>query len=144
MFTSLLADKWLTTDQLSQSELLYNLQFTANQFALVPTLLGFMARVLFVGNPYGHSPYIISSLARRWVCLLWIGLASAKCLFRTYSIILKFFSFTTGTRLLSVQALQDRSCLSYLAYATTAAYSLERLYTWQLSSLSLLYILCLA
>jgi hypothetical protein len=29
-------------------------------------------------NPCGHSPYVISSLTRGWVCLLWICLAFRK------------------------------------------------------------------
>jgi hypothetical protein len=42
----------------------------------------------------------------------------------------KFFLFAQYTSPLSVQALQSRSCLSYVSYVTTAAYSLERSYDW--------------
>jgi hypothetical protein len=45
----------------------------------------------------------------------------------TYSVvILKIIPFTKHTSPLSVQALQSRSCPSYISYATTAAWSLER------------------
>jgi hypothetical protein len=27
-------------------------------------------QIFFKLNPYGHSPYVTSSLTRRWVCLL--------------------------------------------------------------------------
>jgi hypothetical protein len=72
-------------------------------------------------NSYGHNPCVTSSMTRRWVCLLWICLAFVKCTYRTYSMLLKILPFTIYTSSLSVQALQCRSCLSYLAYATTAA-----------------------
>lgn len=31
-------------------------------------------------------PYVTSPLTRGWVCFLWIGLASVKCTYRTYSL----------------------------------------------------------
>jgi hypothetical protein len=71
--------------------------------------------------PYGHNPYVTSSLMIGWVCLLWIYLAFVKCTCHTYSMILKFLPSTIYTSPLSVQAIQCRSRLSYLAYATTAA-----------------------
>jgi hypothetical protein len=72
-------------------------------------------------NPCRHSPYVTSSLTRGWVCLLWMGFAFVKCMYRTYSMLLKILPFALYTSPLSVQALQIRSCLSYLSYATTAA-----------------------
>jgi hypothetical protein len=42
-----------------------------------------------------------------------------KCTYRTYGVLLKILPFARSP--LSVQALQDRSCLSYVSYATTAA-----------------------
>jgi hypothetical protein len=72
-------------------------------------------------SPYGHSPCVTSSLTRRWACLLWICLAVVKCTYRTYSMLSKIIPFTIYTSPLSVQALQSRSCLSYLPYAITAA-----------------------
>jgi hypothetical protein len=47
--------------------------------------------------------------------------ASVKCTYRTYSILMKTFSFALHTSPLPVQALQSRSCLSYVSYATTAS-----------------------
>jgi hypothetical protein len=41
-------------------------------------------RFFFQPNPCGHSPYIVSSLTRRWGCLLWISLAFVKCAYRIY------------------------------------------------------------
>jgi hypothetical protein len=49
-----------------------------------------------------------------------------KCTYRTYNMLLKIFPFALYTCPMSIQALQCRSCLYYLSYATTAAYSLER------------------
>jgi hypothetical protein len=72
-------------------------------------------------NPYGHNPYITPFLTRGWVCLLWRVLAFVKCGYRTYNILLKILPFPLYTSPLSIQALESRSCLSYLYYATTAA-----------------------
>jgi hypothetical protein len=44
--------------------------------------------------------------------------------YRTYSMLLKILPFALYTSPLPVQALQSRSCFSYVSYATTA-YSLE-------------------
>jgi hypothetical protein len=94
----------------AKSELLYDWRFTANQFVLAPSLLRHITRVLILQlNPYGHSPCVTPSLKRGWVSLL-----NMLCLC-TYSMILKIIHFTTYTNPLSVQALQGRSCLSYLA-----------------------------
>jgi hypothetical protein len=61
-------------------------------------------------NPCEHSPYVTSSLTRRWVCLLWICLAFVKCTYRTYSLLLKILTFALYASPLSVEALQSRSC----------------------------------
>jgi hypothetical protein len=37
-------------------------------------------------NPCGHNLYVTSSLTRGRICLLRIGFAFAKCMYRTYSI----------------------------------------------------------
>jgi hypothetical protein len=65
-------------------------------------------------NPCSQGPYVTSSLMRGWVCLLRICLAFVKCTYCTYSILLKFLPFALYTISLSVQALQSRSCLSYV------------------------------
>jgi hypothetical protein len=72
-------------------------------------------------NPYGHNPCVTSSLTRGWDCLFWICLAFVKCTCRTYSMILKILPFTVYTHPLTVQALQCRSWLSYLRYATAGS-----------------------
>jgi hypothetical protein len=69
-----------------------------------------------------HSPYVTSSLLRGWVYLLWIGFTFIKCAYCTYSMLLKILPCPLYASPLSVQALQSRSCLSYLSYATTAAW----------------------
>jgi hypothetical protein len=43
-----------------------------------------------------------------------------KCMYRTYSMLSKIFPFALYTSSVSVQALQSRSCLPYVFYATTA------------------------
>jgi hypothetical protein len=72
-------------------------------------------------NPCGHSSYVTFSLTSEWVCLLWTGFACVKFTCCTYSMLLKILPFTLHTIALSVQALQSRSCLPYVSYATTAA-----------------------
>jgi hypothetical protein len=57
------------------------------QSVLAPRSLRLTTRDFFLQlNPFGHSPYVTSSLTRRWVCLLWIGFPFVKCTYRTYSI----------------------------------------------------------
>jgi hypothetical protein len=72
-------------------------------------------------NPRGYSTYVTSSLTRKWGWLLWICLAFVKCMYRTYSMLLKILPFALHTSPMSVQALQSRSCISYVSYATPAA-----------------------
>jgi hypothetical protein len=76
---------------------------------------------IFQLNPCGHSPYVTSSLTRGRVCVLWIGFAFVKCSYRTYGMLLKILPCALHTNPLSVQALQSRSCIFYLSYATTAS-----------------------
>jgi hypothetical protein len=75
---------------------------------------------IFQLNFSGNNYHVTSSLTRRWVCLLWIGFAFVKCTYRTYRMLLKILPFALCESPLSVQALQSRSCLTYVAYATTA------------------------
>jgi hypothetical protein len=49
-----------------------------------------------------------------------------KCTYRTCSMLLKILPLALYTSPLSVQALQGRSCLCFVSYATTAAKLLER------------------
>jgi hypothetical protein len=63
----------------SESELLYDWRFTANQFVLVTSPLRLTPRIFFPQlNTCGHSPYIISSLTRGRVCRLELLLALAS------------------------------------------------------------------
>jgi hypothetical protein len=56
----------------SKSKLLYDWQLTANQFVLAMGPLRLTNRESFFFQPIscGSSPYVTSSLTRRWVCLL--------------------------------------------------------------------------
>jgi hypothetical protein len=61
--------------------LLLEWRFTANQLILAPSPLRFTTNFFFFffePNPNCHFPYVTSSLAKGWVCLLWICLAFAK------------------------------------------------------------------
>jgi hypothetical protein len=63
-----------------QSELLYDLRSTANQFVFAPNPLRLTARIFcFQLNTCDRGPYIISSLTRGWFCQLQLllDLASA-------------------------------------------------------------------
>jgi hypothetical protein len=99
----------------SKSELLYVWRFAASQFVLASSPLRSTSRDFFQLNPCGNSPYVTSSLTRRWVCLLRISWSFIKCTYRTYGMLQKIFPFALYTSPLSVQALQSRSCLSYLS-----------------------------
>jgi hypothetical protein len=55
----------------SESQLLYDWQFTANQFVLATSPLRPTTRIfIFQLNTLGYSPYVTSSLMRGWVCRL--------------------------------------------------------------------------
>jgi hypothetical protein len=59
----------------SKSTLLYDSLFTAKQFVLASRPLRPTTRGIFQLNLCGNSPYVTSSLKKRWFCLLWIRLA---------------------------------------------------------------------
>jgi hypothetical protein len=90
-------------------------------------------------NSSGNSPYVKSSLTRRWVCLLWIRLAFRQRTYRTFSVLQQSLPFALYTNPMSVQALQSRSCLYYVSYVTTTAQSLERSKAWPPPRLSFSY-----
>jgi hypothetical protein len=74
----------------SKSKLLYDWQFTANQFVLASRPLRPTTRLFFQLNSCENRPYVTSSLMRRWVCLLWIYLAFRQVyISHTYSMLLK-------------------------------------------------------
>jgi hypothetical protein len=90
----------------SESQLLYDWRFTANQFFLAPSPLKITTRNFFFQlNPCGHNPYVTSSLTRAWVSPLWVGLTFVKYTYRTYSMLLKILAFALYTSLLTVQVL---------------------------------------
>jgi hypothetical protein len=66
-------------------------------------------------NACGHGSYVTSSLTKTF--------AFVKCTYRTYSMLLKILPCALYINPLSAKALQSRSYLSYLSYATTAAWS---------------------
>jgi hypothetical protein len=84
----------------SKSELLYDCRFTANtanHFVLASSPFRPTKRDFFQLNSYDNSPYVTPSLTRRWVCLLWICLASRQVYIShiLYSMLLKMYSFCT-------------------------------------------------
>jgi hypothetical protein len=63
----------------SKSELRYDWRFTANQFVLASSPSRLTTRDFFFQLiSCGNSPYVTPFLTRRWVCLLWICLASRQ------------------------------------------------------------------
>jgi hypothetical protein len=64
----------------SESELLYDWRYIANQFVLAPSPLRLTARNFFLSqlNTCRHSPYITTSLTRGWVCHLQLLLTFAS------------------------------------------------------------------
>jgi hypothetical protein len=98
-----------------ESELLYDWRFTTNQFVLVPSPFRLTTRDFFL-----NEPLLLVSL-----CNILsdgkMGWPFVKCTYRTYSMLLKILPFALHTSPLSVQDLQNRSCLSYVSYATMAA-----------------------
>jgi hypothetical protein len=75
----------------SESKLLYDWWFKANQFVLATSTLRLMTSILiFQLNTSGYSPYVTSCLTRGWVCSLQLLLILA------YAII--FRSESRGTR----------------------------------------------
>jgi hypothetical protein len=55
-------------------------------------------------SPCGNSPYVKSSLTRRWVCFLWIWWPFVKRTHRTYSTLLKILPFALYTTSESLKA----------------------------------------
>jgi hypothetical protein len=69
-------------------------------------------RFLFPTELCGNSPYVTSSLTRRWVCLLWICLTFRQVYISDINRLLKSLTFALHSSPLSVQALQSRQCLT--------------------------------
>jgi hypothetical protein len=72
---------WINTTKAesgSESELLYDWRFTANQFVLATSPLRLTkSNFIFQLNTCGYSPYVTSSLTRGWVCRLQLLLVLA-------------------------------------------------------------------
>jgi hypothetical protein len=62
-------------NQKLNSKLLYDWQFSTNQFTLATSPLRLTTSNFFRLNTCGHSPYVTSSLTRGWVCSLQLLLA---------------------------------------------------------------------
>jgi hypothetical protein len=78
VFDSASTQEWISI-MVRESELPYDWQSTANQFALALSPLRLTARIFFSQlSTCGHSPYITSSLTRGWVCHLQLLLALAS------------------------------------------------------------------
>jgi hypothetical protein len=54
----------------SKSKLLYDWRFAANQFVLASSSMRLTIRIFLQLNSCGNSPYVTSSLMKRWGCLL--------------------------------------------------------------------------
>jgi hypothetical protein len=68
-----------TLPPLSESELLYDWQFTASQFVLVTSPLRLTtSNFIFQPSTCGYSPYVTSSLTRGWVSRLQLLLVLAS------------------------------------------------------------------
>jgi hypothetical protein len=106
----------------SESELLYDWRVTANQFVLEPSPLRLTTGVFFLSTePLRSQSLCIILSDERMSVPLKNMLGLVKCMYRTYSMLLIIPPFALHTSPLSVQALQSRSCLSYVSYATMAA-----------------------
>jgi hypothetical protein len=71
---------WLNSKSKAESKLLYDWQFTANQFVLASSSLRLTTTDLFFlkVSPCGNCPYVTFSLRRRWVSLMNVlGLSSS-------------------------------------------------------------------
>jgi hypothetical protein len=76
----------LHSDSKSESELLYDWQFTANQFVLATSPLRLTtSNFFFQLNTCGYSPYVTSSLTRGWVCRLQLLLVLSAVILRSES-----------------------------------------------------------
>jgi hypothetical protein len=63
----------------SEPELLYDRTFTGNQFVLASNPLTLTTiNFSFSTKPFGHSPYVTSSVTRWWVCRLQLLLVLAS------------------------------------------------------------------
>jgi hypothetical protein len=98
-----------------KSESPYWWRFTANQFLLASSHLRPKTRIIFQLNHCGNSPYITSSHEKMGLSLMnMLGLSSSVH-FAHIACYWKNLPFTLHTHPLLVQALQTKSCLSYVS-----------------------------
>jgi hypothetical protein len=62
----------------SESEILFDWRFTANQFVLATSPLRLTTSIFFLLNTCMYSPYVTTSLTRGWVCRLQLLLGFAS------------------------------------------------------------------
>jgi hypothetical protein len=67
----------------TESELLYDWRFTANQFVFATSALR-LTTSIFELIIYGYDPYVTSSLTRRWICRLQLQLVLASAVILRY------------------------------------------------------------
>jgi hypothetical protein len=115
--TALCTSLSVSSEVKSKSKLLYDWQFTANQFVLAPGPLRPTTRDCFSNRTLAVIVLISHPLWREGGVVSYeYAWPFVKCIFRTYNMLLKIFPFALHTSPLSVQALQSRSCLSYVSY----------------------------
>jgi hypothetical protein len=110
------------TQPKTKSKLLYDWRFTANQFILAPSPLRLAAIYFFFCN--WTLALIVLMQYPLWgedgiLCYEYVW-PFFKCTYRTCSMLLKILPFALYTSPMVVQALQSRSCQSYISCATTA------------------------
>jgi hypothetical protein len=114
----------------SESELLYNWRFTANQFVLATSHLRFTtSNFILQLNTYGYSPYVISFLMRGLVCHLQFLLIFASAV-----ILMSEFRWTHDHILLS-QIRDSLNLKDQVPVFTSSRNSDIQLYPQALSSL---------
>jgi hypothetical protein len=113
----------------SESELLYDWLFTANQFVLAPSPLSVTTRNFFRLNTCGHSPYVTSLLKKRWVCLFQLLLVHAS------TVILRFESREIHYHILLSQIRDSLNLENQVSVFVSSKNSMAQLYPQVLGSL---------
>jgi hypothetical protein len=102
----------------SESELLYDWRFTANQFVLAPCPVRLTKRVSFATERLRSQSLcnILSDENMGLPLTNWLCFAFVKCTYRTHCMLLNILpcALFTIASALSIQALQSRSCLSHV------------------------------
>jgi hypothetical protein len=115
----------------SESELLYDWRFTANQFVLAPSPLRLtISNFILQLNTCGYSPYVTSSLTRGWVCCLQLLLVLAS------AVILRPESRGTHDRILLSQIRDTPNLKGQVPVFISPKNRVPQLYPQALGSLS--------